>query len=38
MAPLALPPRGISRQRAALAAVRKSGRAWRVANYRPRRG
>ena len=36
--PRALPPRGLCRQRAALASVRKSGRAWRVTNYRPRRG
>jgi hypothetical protein len=36
--PRALPPRGLCRQRAALAAVRKSGRAWRVTNYRLRRG
>ena len=36
--PRALPPRGLCRQRAALASVRKSGRSWRVTNYRPRRG
>lgn len=36
--PLAVPPQGICRHRAALASVRKSGRAWRVTNYRPRRG
>lgn len=35
--PRALPPRGLCLQRAALASVRKSGRAWRVTNYRPRR-
>jgi len=35
--PRALPPQGICRQRAALASVRKSGRAWKVTNYRPRR-
>jgi hypothetical protein len=37
-APRALPPQGLCRQRAALASVRKSGRAWRVTNHRPRRG
>jgi hypothetical protein len=36
--PRALPPHDLCRHRAALASVRKSGRAWRVTNYRPRRG
>jgi len=36
--PRALPPQGLCRHRAALASVRKSGRSWRVTNYRPRRG
>jgi hypothetical protein len=38
VSPRALPPRGLCRQRAALASVRKSGRCLRVMNYRPRGG
>jgi len=35
---MALPSQGICRHRAALASLRKSGRTWKVANYRLRQG